>query len=88
MRPSENVTSREAPRFGSVLAFHPNTVTTFWTIGNNYMGPVWYRQSIRVPPLPPGKNVYLWLGATDGSTKVFVVYRADQLYPEYLLRGK
>jgi len=27
---------------------------------------------IKAPQVPAGKNVYLWLAATDGSAKVFV----------------
>lgn len=39
---------------------------------------------------PPAPNAELadCQSHMQGSVKVFVVYRADQLYPEYLLRGK
>ena len=38
----------------------------------DYYGPVWYRTQVRVPAVPEGKKVYLWVGATDGACKVFV----------------
>jgi hypothetical protein len=31
-----------------------------------------YRATQKLPALPAGKKVYLWIGATDGSAKVFV----------------
>jgi hypothetical protein len=37
-----------------------------------YMGTVWYRARVKVGKLPEGKPVKLWIGATDGSAKVFV----------------
>jgi len=37
-----------------------------------YYGPVWYRTQVKVPAVPAGKKVYLWVGATDGACKVFV----------------
>lgn len=33
---------------------------------------MWYRTNIDVTAVPGGKKVFLWLGATDGSAKVFV----------------
>lgn len=39
---------------------------------HNYMGAVWYRQNVNVPAQPAGKKVYLWVGSTDGSVKVFI----------------
>src|SRR5262245_58885227 len=36
------------------------------------MGAMWYRTKIAVPPIPVGKKVYLWIGATDGRVKVFI----------------
>jgi len=37
-----------------------------------YFGSVWYRTSVKLPAIPAGKRVYLWVGATDGRAKVFV----------------
>jgi hypothetical protein len=39
---------------------------------HNYMGSVWYRQTVKLPAVPAGKKVLLWVGATDGSARVFV----------------
>jgi hypothetical protein len=33
---------------------------------------MWYRTEVKLPPTPQGKKVFLWLGSTDGSAKVFV----------------
>ena len=41
------------------------------------MGPVWYRSAVKVPAVPAGKKVYLWLGSTDGRVKVFVNVRGQ-----------
>ncbi len=38
----------------------------------DYYGPVWYRCRMEVPAIPEGKKVHLWVGATDGSCKLFV----------------
>ena len=38
----------------------------------DYYGPVWYRTQVKVPAVPEGKKVYLWVAATDGACKVFV----------------
>ena len=35
-------------------------------------GTMWYRQTVKVPKIEPGKKIFLWLAATDGSAKVFV----------------
>jgi len=37
-----------------------------------YYGSAWYRAPVKVPAVPEGKKVYLWVGATDGKSKVFV----------------
>jgi hypothetical protein len=37
-----------------------------------YMGRVWYRAKVKLGAMVPGKRVYLWVGSTDGSAKVFV----------------
>jgi hypothetical protein len=39
---------------------------------HNYMGSVWYRTDVKLPAVPKGKAVYLWIGANDGRVKVFV----------------
>ncbi|MBI2805454.1 MAG: DUF4838 domain-containing protein [Planctomycetes bacterium] len=46
---------------------------TWATLGlDRYFGPVWYRTQVKLPAIPTGKKVYLWIGATDGACKVFV----------------
>jgi len=46
---------------------------TWSTLGlHAYMGTVWYRATAKLGKLPEGKRVWLWIGATDGSVKVFV----------------
>jgi hypothetical protein len=46
---------------------------TWSTLGSGtYFGPMWYRATVRLPEVPAGKKVYLWLSATEGSTRVFV----------------
>ncbi|MHB0935613.1 MAG: DUF4838 domain-containing protein [Armatimonadota bacterium] len=46
---------------------------TWYALGlAGYYGPSWYRTTVKLPALPAGKKVYLWVGATDGSCKVFV----------------
>ncbi len=48
-------------------------VDTWSALGlHNYMGSLWYRAKVKLPAVPAGKKVYLWLGATDGRVKVFV----------------
>jgi len=37
-----------------------------------YFGDAWYRVKLRIPGVYKGKKVFLWLGGTDGSTKLFV----------------
>lgn len=39
---------------------------------HNYMKSMWYRRHVKVPAVPAGKKVQLWIGATDGRVKVFV----------------
>jgi hypothetical protein len=38
----------------------------------DYFGPVWYRQNVKVPDVPAGKKVYLWVSREDGDVKVWV----------------
>jgi hypothetical protein len=46
---------------------------TWSTLGyHNYWGCMWYRTSVEIPVAAAEKKTYLWLGATDGSAKVFV----------------
>lgn len=46
---------------------------TWSTIGlHNHMGSAWYRHTVDVPAVPDGKKISLWIGATDGTAKVFV----------------
>jgi beta-galactosidase/beta-glucuronidase len=46
---------------------------TWYALGlEGYYGPSWYRTTVKVPDLPAGKKVYLWVGTTDGACKVFV----------------
>lgn len=48
-------------------------VDTWSALGlHNYMGSLWYRAKVKVPAVPVGKKVFLWVGATDGRVKVFV----------------
>ena len=48
-------------------------VETWYALGlAGYYGPSWYRTTVKLPALPAGKKVYLWVGATDGACKVFV----------------
>ncbi|MBY0231530.1 MAG: DUF4838 domain-containing protein [Gemmataceae bacterium] len=48
-------------------------VDTWSALGmHNFMGSVWYRRTVKLPAVPKGKKAFLWLGATDGSAKVFV----------------
>jgi hypothetical protein len=48
-------------------------VETWSTLGyHDYFKSMWYRASVDVPAVPEGKKVFLWVGSTDGSVKVFV----------------
>ena len=48
-------------------------VDTWSTLGHhNYYGRMWYRTKASIPPSPPGRKTFLWLGSTDGVTRVFV----------------
>jgi hypothetical protein len=39
---------------------------------HGYLGTVWYRQNVLVPPAPDDRKTYLWVGATDGTAELFV----------------
>jgi hypothetical protein len=43
-----------------------------------------YRASQKLPAPPAGKKVYLWIGSTDGSAKVFV----NGKHIKYITPGK
>jgi len=48
-------------------------IDTWSTIGqHSYMGAMWYRAGVSMPELPAGKKIHLWIGATDGSAKLFI----------------
>lgn len=48
-------------------------VETWSTLGyHDYFKSMWYRASVPVPAVPAGKKVYLWVGSTDGTARVFV----------------
>jgi hypothetical protein len=48
-------------------------IETWSTMGyHNYYGRMWYRSKVTIPAAPDDKRTYLWLGSTDGSTKVFI----------------
>jgi hypothetical protein len=38
----------------------------------DYFGPMWYRQNVKVPAVPAGKKVYLWVSREDGNVAVWV----------------
>lgn len=46
---------------------------TWSTLGHHdWFKSMWYRTEVELPELPQGKKVFLWIGSTDGSAKVFV----------------
>lgn len=48
-------------------------VDTWSALGlHNYMGAMTYRTTIDLPAVEKGKRMHLWLGATDGSAKLYV----------------
>ena len=48
-------------------------VETWSALGyHNYMGAMWYRGEVTLPQIQAGRKVFLWIGATDGTAKVFV----------------
>jgi hypothetical protein len=38
----------------------------------DYFGPMWYRQTVKIPSVPAGKKVYLWVSREDGNVKAWV----------------
>ncbi len=50
-----------------------SAIETWSSLGlHNYQGAMAYRTTVKVPEVPEGKRVTLWLAATDGSAKLFV----------------
>ncbi|NQU09708.1 hypothetical protein HQ590_02880 [bacterium] len=48
-------------------------VDTWFALGlPTYYGPLFYRALVKIPELPAGKKVWLWISSTDGDAKVFV----------------
>jgi len=46
---------------------------TWSTLGHHsYMGAMWYRTTVKLSHTGDGQRVFLWLGATDGSAKIFI----------------
>jgi hypothetical protein len=39
---------------------------------HNYFGHMWYRTTVNIPAARSGQRTYLWIGAVDGSAKVYV----------------
>ena len=39
---------------------------------HDYFGSMWYRTEVMLPKVGPGKSILLWVGATDGTAKVFI----------------
>ncbi len=49
------------------------SVDTWFSLGlETYYGPMWYRTKAKLPSIPDGKKVYLWVSSMDGNVKVFV----------------
>ncbi len=49
------------------------SVDTWSHLGyHNYFDKMMYRKEVDVPEVPSGRDVYLWLPATDGSAKLYV----------------
>jgi len=48
-------------------------VDTWSALGyHNDMGSMLYRMRVELPEIPADRRAFLWIGATDGSTEVFV----------------
>jgi hypothetical protein len=46
---------------------------TWSTLGHHdYRKSMWYRTEVAVPVVTKGRKIFLWLGGTDGKSKVFV----------------
>ena len=46
--------------------------TWSWLGLHNYLGRAWYRTRVAVPPGPPGRRTFLWIGLSDATSSVFV----------------
>jgi hypothetical protein len=68
-------------------------VETWSSIGlHNYQGDLWYRAKLKVPKLPDGKPLLLWIPSTDGSVTVYangqhVPWLNDKGEPQPLFDG-
>lgn len=48
-------------------------IETWSTLGlPDYMGTLWYRSTVQVPEVPPGKKVLLWIPSEDGELQVWI----------------
>jgi len=48
-------------------------IETWFALGlHDYYGTMFYRDKVKVPAVPAGKKVFLWISSTDGEAKVFV----------------
>jgi len=48
-------------------------IDTWSALGHhNYYGRMWYRAKASIPPSPPGRKTFLWIGSMDGRVRVFV----------------
>ncbi len=45
---------------------------------HNLSGTMWYRTALDVQTVPAGKRIWLWIGATDGSVRVYLNGKATQ----------
>jgi len=59
---------------------------TWFKMGlDGYYGPMWYRDTVKLPAIPAGKKVFVWVSSTDGKCKVFV---NGQLAPYINAKGE
>ncbi len=43
------------------------------TLGyHDWFKSMWFRTEVKLPVLPSGKKVYLWIGSTEGRARVFI----------------
>jgi len=48
-------------------------IDTWFALGlHDYYGTMYYRDRVKVPKVPDGKKIYLWISSTDGTAKVFI----------------
>jgi hypothetical protein len=62
------------PDFGDRDWKTTDVCTETWsTLGHHdYFKSMWYRTEVKLPAVPTGRRVFLWLGSFDGSVKPFV----------------